>query len=350
MDWDGVAMVEFRHDRDSGSAVLMEVNRRYWGALPLAIHAGLDFPMYEWQLAQGEPVRAPSSYPAQLRCRWLIGDLRRLHAVVTNPRDDEFPRRTKRAEIFTFVRDCFLPSHSAIWSWSDPAASRHELRSALGAVWKRLKLPLKRRLSRYRYLGFRVSLVLLRLRFRAALGSPHLSTPFEMAAIRSVIFVCEGNIMRSPMAHALLRDYLDLAGVTSNISVSSAGFAALANRPADDRAIRLASKFGVSLDGHSTQPLTAQQIGQADMVVIMDRINEAKMLVLYPEAMKKTFFLGAFQDAPLAPADIEIADPYEGSIEQVHECFCKIESHVRCLARTVAAQRNSAAVPARLWS
>src|SRR5271155_3638049 len=53
MQWDGIAMVEYKVNSD-GQAVLMEVNGRYWGTIALAISAGIDFPLYDWQLVHGE--------------------------------------------------------------------------------------------------------------------------------------------------------------------------------------------------------------------------------------------------------------------------------------------------------
>src|SRR6185437_10637525 len=45
LEWEGVAMVEYRHDRATGETALMEVNGRFWGSLPLAVAAGMDFPL-----------------------------------------------------------------------------------------------------------------------------------------------------------------------------------------------------------------------------------------------------------------------------------------------------------------
>src|SRR5262249_5802803 len=52
--WHGVAMVEFKWDERSGDFWLMEINGRFWGSLPLAIAAGVDFPYYLYQIAEGE--------------------------------------------------------------------------------------------------------------------------------------------------------------------------------------------------------------------------------------------------------------------------------------------------------
>lgn len=86
LEWEGVAMVEFRHDRNSGSATLMEVNGRYWGTVALAIQAGVDFPAYEWKLAHGEMPHVPSEYRVGLCWRWKAGLLKRWHGVVKSSR------------------------------------------------------------------------------------------------------------------------------------------------------------------------------------------------------------------------------------------------------------------------
>jgi predicted ATP-grasp superfamily ATP-dependent carboligase len=59
LEWEGVAMFEFRYDRAQRRGFLMEVNGRYWGTVALAIHSGMDFPWYEWQIAHGEKPLVP---------------------------------------------------------------------------------------------------------------------------------------------------------------------------------------------------------------------------------------------------------------------------------------------------
>jgi predicted ATP-grasp superfamily ATP-dependent carboligase len=53
LDWHGPAMVEFRKDARDGEYVLLEVNPRFWGSLPLAVAAGVDFPAAYWRLSTG---------------------------------------------------------------------------------------------------------------------------------------------------------------------------------------------------------------------------------------------------------------------------------------------------------
>jgi predicted ATP-grasp superfamily ATP-dependent carboligase len=86
MRWDGVAMVEFRADPRSGSIALMEVNGRFWGSLPLAVHAGVNFPYLLYQ-AHTQPVPATvPRYKAHVHCRQLSADTKWLVELLGRPR------------------------------------------------------------------------------------------------------------------------------------------------------------------------------------------------------------------------------------------------------------------------
>lgn len=82
MEWDGLAMVEFRYDPTNGDAVLMEVNGRFWGSLPLAIHSGVNFP-YLLYLAHGlgKPQKV-DHYRQYVYCRQITTDTKWLLAVL----------------------------------------------------------------------------------------------------------------------------------------------------------------------------------------------------------------------------------------------------------------------------
>lgn len=68
----------------------------------------------------------------------------------------------------------------------------------------------------------------------------------------SILIVCVGNICRSPIGERLLKELLP-----SKV-VSSAGISALVGNSADEKAASVANKYGVSLDGHIAQQLTAE--------------------------------------------------------------------------------------------
>ena len=135
MDWDGPALVEYRFNRREKTATLMEINGRYWGSLASAIHAGIDFPLYEWQIAHRQELHVPLRYRTGLRVRWVAGDVRRLHEILTRPHSDSATHHSRGREVLRFISD-FRPSvRTMLWSHSDPLPAvieiLHELKSIL---------------------------------------------------------------------------------------------------------------------------------------------------------------------------------------------------------------------------
>lgn len=82
LQWEGVAMVEFKRDLRDGSLRLMEINGRFWGSLQLPIDAGVDFPNLLVSLRNGQPPAQPPTYKLGVRSRWLWGDIDSLLAVL----------------------------------------------------------------------------------------------------------------------------------------------------------------------------------------------------------------------------------------------------------------------------
>jgi predicted ATP-grasp superfamily ATP-dependent carboligase len=80
LGWHGVAMVEYKVDRHSGTPYLMEINPRFWGSLQLAIDAGVDFPALLVTAALQRPVQAVRAYRPGVHSRWWWGDVDHLLA------------------------------------------------------------------------------------------------------------------------------------------------------------------------------------------------------------------------------------------------------------------------------
>ena len=126
LEWEGIAMVEFRHDRNTGNATLMEVNGRYFGTIALPIMAGVDFPAFEWQVRHGETPSVPASYAAGLRWRWSAGMFKRRHGMVTGSKST--------LPTAGFEQDARSPESGpmkdALWSAQDPMPAILELTRA----------------------------------------------------------------------------------------------------------------------------------------------------------------------------------------------------------------------------
>jgi predicted ATP-grasp superfamily ATP-dependent carboligase len=103
--WHGVAMVEFRRDQRDGDYKLLEINPRFWGSLDLAIAAGVDFPYYVCQMAQGQTLTYSENYRRDLRYHWPLQDVR--HAL------------SRPASIFSVAADLLRPSVKSNFWWND---------------------------------------------------------------------------------------------------------------------------------------------------------------------------------------------------------------------------------------
>jgi protein-tyrosine-phosphatase len=344
LNWEGVAMVEFKWDRAERRSVLMEVNGRYWGSLPLAIGAGIDFPFYEWQLAHGQQPVIPAAYSTGLRFRWLGGDIRRLGSLFEASAEG-FSLPSKLGEAIRFLKDFAGPTCPAVWSWSDPVPAlldcRRSIKYAVFAMLEEVFRKARLTIAEYRYHGRRYSSVALRLNLLYFLGLRRARFPRDLSAVHSVLFVCHGNIIRSAMGEALLRKYLKSSPGQPAMDVASAGLTDQPQERADSRSRAIAGEFGVSLELHRPQRLTPQLIDQADLILIMDYFNEARMLVSFGAARAKVFYLGAFgrENGSRKP---QVPDPNLGTLDDVRRCYQALDLQVRKLATALAERHTEA--------
>ena len=126
--------------------------------------------------------------------------------------------------------------------------------------------------------------------------------------MRSILFVCLGNICRSPTAEGLMLNHLAAAGLAERIRVDSAGIGGWhTGEPPDRRAIAAARKHGVDLT-----PLRARQVRKSDfsdfdLIVGMDRQNVDDLRRLAPK--QSTARIGLWLTEALGRPD-EVPDPY----------------------------------------
>jgi protein-tyrosine-phosphatase/predicted ATP-grasp superfamily ATP-dependent carboligase len=347
LEWDGVAMVEFRHDSATGETALMEVNGRFWGSLPLNTVAGVDFPLYAWQHSQGITPAPPSSYPIGLRVRWTAGALERAgHVFAELPED-----RISFGNALRQLAADFAPGvKSAMWSWSDPLPAIQEVATVLkrwvkDAVKAVLRAIIPRSLlaiikdSRLLPADRRTTYVKRRLQ-RMVGATRAVELP---PRIDSVIFVCHGNIMRSAAAAGFLRDELRAAGIT-NVRVASAGTNAHDGRPADARAQDAARQLGLSLREHSALRLTKAMVADNDVIFAMDELNFVNISTTFPESNAKLLLFGGMNAKGTYRAH-EIADPYMTSANEVAATIALIKGYVSQFAQALRASRENGVGP-----
>jgi protein-tyrosine-phosphatase len=92
----------------------------------------------------------------------------------------------------------------------------------------------------------------------------------------------------------------------------------------------------VSLEAHRPQRLTQELIDRADLIFIMDYFNEARMLVSFPAAKGKVFYLSTFSQQR-GSRNPEVPDPNLGTVEDVRRCYRALDLHVGKLANALKA-------------
>ncbi len=120
LEWEGVAMVEFKVDAITGTATLMEVNGRYWGSISLPLLAGLNFPLYHWALVHGEVPNIPETYRIATKWRWSAGWISRWHDLLLDTLRRPVERRRVLEELKGIPSDFTSSICDALFSPEDP--------------------------------------------------------------------------------------------------------------------------------------------------------------------------------------------------------------------------------------
>ena len=321
LNWHGVAMVEFKMNAND-QYWLMEINPRLWGSLALSIDAGVDFPLGLLQIARGnEPALQPKYrvpyYTRDLRTDvdWLKCNLRA---------DHQDPLLHTRSRAFSFLELLRPLSGRESWDhfgWRDLGISRRVLALAVTdqvrPVYRKFKdWQIKRRLlQRHRTL----------LRRLKSAGGPD-----------KIVFLCYGNICRSPLAAALAEHRL------SCVAIDSAGFHEQTGRGCPEKIRRIGNSYGIDLSSHRSARVTRDQLANADLVVAMDLENLNRVRQEFPEIADRTTLLGLFG----MPEMLAIADPYLADEAATNRICEEVRAGIEGLASWVVQAKRTACTPA----
>jgi protein-tyrosine phosphatase len=135
-----------------------------------------------------------------------------------------------------------------------------------------------------------------------------------------VLFVCLGNICRSPLAEGIFRDLVRQAGLEDRFDIDSAGTSGYHDGDAADaRTIATARKRGVVVDSTSRK-VTRKDLSRFDYILAMDRDNLTRLRMLDPGNSVKVRLIRSFD--PESWAEAGVPDPYYGGrdgYEEVHD-------------------------------
>jgi len=143
-----------------------------------------------------------------------------------------------------------------------------------------------------------------------------------------ILFVCAGNICRSPLAQGYLRKRIKEEHIPG-VRVESAGILGIEGKPASEGAAMIARSNDFHIEDHVSQSLTPDLIERSKLVIVMEDYQKDYVLQTYPESKNKIFLLQEF--SRLAPSTLPVIDPYGRDPETYRLSFEQIREGVEGL-------------------
>ncbi len=157
-----------------------------------------------------------------------------------------------------------------------------------------------------------------------------------------VLFVCLGNICRSPMAEGVFRKLVDDAGFSAEVEVDSAGTHAYHTRePPDPRAREAAARRGVDIRHLRGRQAIAEDFVQFDYVLAMDHENHANLRAICPPGQERKLRL--FLEFAVNASERAVPDPYFGGASGFDRVLDLIEDAAAGLLADVRERIESSA-------
>jgi protein-tyrosine-phosphatase/predicted ATP-grasp superfamily ATP-dependent carboligase len=293
LDYTGVIMFEFKLNLDTGDWVLLEINARFWASLPLCLHAGADFPYYLYQLLAEGRRDFPQGYRMGVFCRNWGRDLIWLKENLGAPADERFPWGQVMRELWPMVRG---RESSDTFVLDDPGPGLEDLRR----LWRRASAKIERT-------GRSLLWGMPPVRQRHASR-----TSRALRDAEKILFVCKGNICRSPFAEAYARQ-----AIQNGTQIVSAGYHPKENRPVPDAGLEAARELGIDLTPHRSAIVTDEMVRDAEAIFTFDQHNFVTLRERFPYARDRIHRLGLASSS----GPVDIRDPYGGSVEDFRRAY-----------------------------
>ncbi len=309
LNWHGVAMVEFKWQPETGEYWLMEINGRFWGSLPLAYAAGADFPYMLYDLLVNQRLPQSQAYRENIYCRKLSADIHWYEQVLRRSGDERLVRYPTNKQLITDLLFLIHPTRHFfdVQNWLDPLPGIVDLYRLI-----------KQSVQRFSDLLYIKGLSKLHQShwFKAKLYR-------RLKSVRSILFLCYGNINRSSLAKVLAEKHY----ANTAIHFDSAGFHLVEGRPADPAMVNIAAEYDIDLSDCSSKTINNSLLKQADIIFVMEIQQYIYMKNTYPKFTQKVFLLGSFNSSP----DLDISDPYNQSLDTYRNCFLTITNAIENL-------------------
>jgi RpiB/LacA/LacB family sugar-phosphate isomerase len=147
--------------------------------------------------------------------------------------------------------------------------------------------------------------------------------------MKTILFLCTGNVCRSPMAEGLFRHAVKGRG---EFRVLSAGIGAVDGEPPTNHSVQAMREIGINISQQRSRALTAELVRSADLILGMTHSHTDTVGLLYPAAAEKTFLLREF-DETLEPYEKDISDPIGSPYHIYVDCRDQIEQGIVTLLK-----------------
>ncbi len=275
LNYTGVLMVEFK--RNAKEWMFVEINARFWGSLPLGLAAGSDMPRYLYEMMVDGREDFTPDYRTFVRCRNLLDDVawfrRNWRADHSNPNLITVGRAQS---LLDFANVITGRDHLDYFASDDRAPG-----------WRQLSVE-----------GLKLREV---MRARFAPPRP------DLATATAILFLCKGNICRSPFAERLARKKWP------GKQIASAGTYPKNGRSSPPEAITAAHELGVDLESHRSRLVDREALGAAERIVIFEPDQAIWLRTNFPECADKIAYL-----------DGVIPDPFGRDFGRFQACYRQI--------------------------
>lgn len=173
---------------------------------------------------------------------------------------------------------------------------------------------------KYRFGSYRGYVTHLKAQAAAALGAYSSAERIDFSRVNRFVFVCKGNVCRSPYAEARARE-LGLPAVSFGLETTG-------GVPANSVALRIAGQRGIDLSEHESRPLDPDQIQSDDLMIAFEPPQLEELTRRVADRSVQRTLIGLWADR----ARVHVPDPYGKCDEYFYNCFTLCDLAIQRLA------------------